>query len=406
MDVLDAPVVEEVRPTSLPSTRSVPDASMIREAAALLAAAQRPMLLVGDGAAYSGAQRQLTRVAELIGAQVWDADSGEVNIDWKHPLYMGMTGHMFGYQSLPTMRNADVTLICGTYALPEVFPELGSIFAEGSRVIHIDLNTYEIAKNHPVDLGMLGDPRETLALLADALDAALTPDQRAAARARTDSLQQAKEASRATALAKDREARDAVPLHMSRFMEELVAHLPEDAILFDEALTNSPAVSRYFPPSRTGQYFMTRGGSLGVGFPGGIGAKLANPDKTVVAFSGDGGSMYTIQALWSAVRHNVATKFVVCNNGSYRLLQANISAYWQERTIPSHAFPLSFDLSTPPIRFDELARGLGVQAVRVEKPWEIASAIEQALAHPGPFLIDLVLEGETRPDLIGVRCGH
>ena len=71
-----------------------------------------------------------------------------------------------------------------------------------------------------------------------------------------------------------------------------------------------------------------------------------------------------------------------------------------ERTaIPKHDFPLSFDLSTPPLQFHEMARSMGVQSVRVEKPWEIAPAIRQALAHPGPFLIDLVLEGDTHPEL-------
>jgi benzoylformate decarboxylase len=115
--------------------------------------------------------------------------------------------------------------------------------------------------------------------------------------------------------------------------------------------------------------------------------------------------MYTIQALWSAARHNVNAKFVVCNNRSYRILQLNIKAYWQEQAIPEHDFPLSFDLSKPAIRFDEMARAMGVEAVRVEKPQEIAPAIRQALAHPGPFLIDLVLEGNVHPEMVGVKCG-
>jgi benzoylformate decarboxylase len=151
---------------------------------------------------------------------------------------------------------------------------------------------------------------------------------------------------------------------------------------------------------------LTRGGSLGVGIPGAIGAKLANPDKTVIGFTGDGGSMYTIQALWTAARHNVDAKFVVCNNRSYRILQYNIQQYWKELGLPERDFPLSFDLSKPILRFDEMARSMGVEAVRVEKPEEIAPAIRQALSHPGPFLIDLLLEGNVHPEMIGVRCGQ
>jgi thiamine pyrophosphate-dependent acetolactate synthase large subunit-like protein len=193
---------------------------------------------------------------------------------------------------------------------------------------------------------------------------------------------------------------------MARFMEELVKQIPPDALIFDEALTNSPPITRLHPPSKTGQYFLTRGGSLGVGFPGAIGAKMANPDKTVIGFSGDGGSMYTIQALWTAARHNTDVKFVVCNNASYRLLQLNIGVYWQEREIPKHDFPLGFDLSHPAIRFDELAKSLGAGSVRVEKASEIGPAIQQALAHRGPFLIDLILEGDSHPDRVGNTCGQ
>lgn len=406
-DILDAPVVEEVRPTSLPSTRVAPAEGMIREMAGMLAGATKPMIFIGDGVAYSGAQEELTRVAELLGAEVWEADAGEVNMRYNHPLYQGMTGHMFGSASLPVMQRGDVVLICGTYVLPEVFPELGDIFASGAKVIHIDLNAYEIAKNHPVDLGVVADPKLSLGLLANTLDEVMSSEQRSAAQERTATLANAKETKRAAALEADHAARDQVPMKMARFAAELVAQLPsQDVIIFDEALTSSPELVRYWPPQYTGQYFLTRGGSLGVGIPGAIGAKLANPDKTVIGFTGDGGAMYTIQALWSAARHNVNAKFVVCNNASYRLLQLNIEQYWSERNIAKHDFPLSFDLSHPPIQFAEMARSMGVQAVRVEKPWEISQAIEQALAHPGPFLIDLVLEGDTHPERIGETCGQ
>ena len=76
-------------------------------------------------------------------------------MSYSHPLYQGATGHMFGYQSLPNTSKGDVNLICGTYMLPEVFPELGEIYQPGAKVIHIDLNAYDIAKNHRVDLGMV-----------------------------------------------------------------------------------------------------------------------------------------------------------------------------------------------------------------------------------------------------------
>ena len=84
--------------------------------------------------AYSGAQDELTKVAELLGAEVWEADAGELNMSYSHPLYQGMTGHMFGSASLPLMQSGDVNLVCGTYILPEVFPILGDIFADDAKI--------------------------------------------------------------------------------------------------------------------------------------------------------------------------------------------------------------------------------------------------------------------------------
>jgi benzoylformate decarboxylase len=406
MDVLDAPAVDPVRPTLIPSTRVVPDDDLLAQVAATLADARKPMIFIGDGIADSEAQDELTHVAELLGAEVWAADSGEVNMAFGHPLYQGMTGHMFGYESLPTTRKGDVNLVCGTYMVPEVFPELGNIFDPGSKTIHIDLNAYEIAKNHPVDLGLVSDPKLTLELLGKRLQSVMTPAQVQAAQGRAEEIGRAKEAKVNAELEQYRAKRDSVPLGFSRFMEELAQQLPKDSIIFDEALTNSPPVIRYVNVSRPRSYFLTRGGSLGVGIPGTIGAKLANPEKTVVGLIGDGAAMYTIQGLWTVVRHRLNVKFVICNNRSYRLLQVNLLAYWNERKVKPHGYPLSFDLSEPELRFDKIAESYGIEALRVERPEQVAPAITRMLQHPGPFLIDAVIEADVHPKLIGVRCGQ
>jgi len=188
-------------------------------------------------------------------------------------------------------------------------------------------------------------------------------------------------------------------------MQELATQLPNDAIIFDEALTSSPDLVHALPPTTPGQYFLGRGGSLGVGLPGALGLKLAHPDKTVIGFSGDGGSMYTIQALWTAAHHKIGAKFIICNNHSYQLLKLNIQQYWRERQLPEREFPSSFDLYGPDIRFDELARAMGVRAARVEMPEQIGPAIRQALADDVPFLIDLVLADEV-PDHVVQKVVH
>jgi thiamine pyrophosphate-dependent acetolactate synthase large subunit-like protein len=391
MDVLDQVIEEDVRPSTRVHTRVRPDDDALREAAQLLVAARNPLILMGDGVTFSGAQAELQQVAELLGAPVWGVNSSEVNLQASHPLYQGNTGHMFGADSQRAVKDHDSILVVGTYVFPEVFPALSGAFDDGTSIVHIDLNAYEIAKNHPVDVGLLGDPKVTLAALADMIQAQQDDAGRQAARDRAERFGQTKRAAHAQAVDADTEHAQDVPLQMSSFMRELARHLPADALIFDEALTNSPAITRYLPDLGPGQFFQTRGGSLGVGIPGALGLQLAHPGKTVVGFTGDGGGMYTIQALWTAAHHQIPAKFVVCNNHSYKLLKLNIDQYWSERDVTRHAFPRSFDLAPPFIRFDEMARSMGVASERVERPEEIAPAIARMLGHSGPYLIDLVL---------------
>ena len=105
-------------------------------------------------------------MAELVGAEVWGADSSEVNMNALHPQFKGLLGHMFGSHSREITSKADVLLIVGTYVFPEVFPALQNVFAPDAKVIHIDLDSYEIGKNFPVDLGVMSDPKVTLQWLA------------------------------------------------------------------------------------------------------------------------------------------------------------------------------------------------------------------------------------------------
>src|SRR3954468_18559835 len=118
MDVLDAPNDQKIVPSAFPSTRGTPTAERGAQAAAMLAAANNPLIIMGDGIAQSGAQEELTRVAELLGAEVWGANSSEVNISARHPLFKGLLGHMFGEHSRELTAPADAVLICGTYVFP------------------------------------------------------------------------------------------------------------------------------------------------------------------------------------------------------------------------------------------------------------------------------------------------
>ncbi|WP_214412395.1 thiamine pyrophosphate-binding protein [Sphaerisporangium fuscum] len=380
LDVLDQPNDEPVLPSTVPHTRTVPVHELVASAAAMLRGAGRPLVLIGDGVAESGAQEELTRVAELLGAEVRGVTVSEMCIDARHPLYGGELGHMFGEVSRAAVEKADAVLVVGTYLFPEVFPDLASPFRPGTRIVHVDLNSYEIAKNHPVTLGLVADPRATLAALEGELRRSMTPGEREAAARRLRAATEARPPERED---------DSLP---AAFAAQLAARAPEDVMVFDEGLTASGVLAAHLPARLPGHWFQTRGGSLGVGIPGAVGIKIAHPEKTVVGFTGDGGSMYTIQALATAVREGVGAKFVVCDNRGYRLLDLNIEQYWRERDIPPHAFPRSFDLSRPEIGFVDIARGLGVEAVRVDKHSQVEEAVERMLLDDRPFLVHLITE--------------
>jgi benzoylformate decarboxylase len=390
-DVLDMPNDEPVVPSSIPDTRVAPSPEAIAHAAGLLADAENPVIIIGDGVSHAHAHNGLVAVAERLGAGVWGAMVSELNIPWSHPLYRGLTGHMFGTTSRRIVEDADAVLICGTYVFPDVFPLVENPFRPDAKIVHIDLDTYALAKNHAVTLALASDPKPTLALLADALAARMTPAQKQAATARAEELGADKAAARLRDLAADAERREAVPLYMSAFAEELAKHLPPDAIVYDEALTSS-GLTRYLVPERPGSFYQTPGGTLGVAFPGAVGVKIAHPDRTVIGFGGDGGALYTFQALWTAAHYRVAAKFVVCNNRSYRLLKDNLVVYWRDMNIQQTNFPPSFDIHDPEVDYVALAKGLGVPGLRVTKPGEIAGAITAMLSHDGPFLIDLIME--------------
>jgi thiamine pyrophosphate-dependent acetolactate synthase large subunit-like protein len=407
-DILDEYCTEEVFATSVPDTRVLPQPAAIEAAAMLLMQADRPTIYIGDGVSRSGAQSALAEVAELLGADVWGVDGGNLNMSYRHPMWRGQTGHMFGSHSLSITQSGDVNLVVGTYMLPEVFPELGGIYGPAAKTIHIDLDTDSIAKNHPVEFGLLGDPRITLEALASRLRSLMPADRhdRAAQTVSSAATARATEQERARESVTPGDGGSPGSLHFGHFMRELIEHLPPNALVFDEALTNSPALTAYLLPSEPGQFFQTRGGSLGTALAGGIGLQASAPHRTVVAVSGDGGGMYVLQSLWSAVRHALPVKFVICNNRSYRLLQANITQFWAERDIVGRAFPLSFDLSKPALNFADLARGFGMESARIETQDQIAPAILQALANQGQFLLDVMLDGDVHPELIGVRCGQ
>jgi len=185
---------------------------------------------------------------------------------------------------------------------------------------------------------------------------------------------------------------DASPITAPRLMHEIKQVLPDNYLVFSEGITNSRHVEMAIAPDEPGRLVKVRGGGIGPGLPGSLGAALAFPDKKVVGICSDGAAMYSITALWTAAHHKIPVTYVMLGNGSYRILKLNMVEYLGEAA-RGRTF-IGMDLTEPVLRFDRMAESMGVPAVRVEQPHDLAGALAEAMNHKdGPYLVDVALEG-------------
>jgi benzoylformate decarboxylase len=393
MDCLDEEVDLDIRPSTRISTRVTPNNDLIKEMTSILLSAQNPLFLIGDGLSFSGAKEEAEKFAELLGYPIYGCDSSEVNVSFQHPLFMGLTGHMFGTASREIVKDADVIFICGTYIFPEVFPiTTGDVFKKGAKLIHVDLDTWETAKNFPVDIAVMADPKLTLKALCEELEKLMTDSDRAKAKERFERYSQQAADALKQAIARDDATIDNKPIKTARLMRELSKFITKDTLIFDEAITSGAELGRYIRPTEAGQFFQVREGILGVGIPGGVGLKIAHPDRPVVAFAGDGGGSFGIHALYTAARYETAVVFIICNNASYKILKYNLMNYWGDPETPPRPFPENMDLTNPVMDFRKIAEGMGLTAFRVEEPSELSGVLEKAFNLGKPCLVDVLLD--------------
>lgn len=372
MDVLDAENKEALWASPILDFNTSPSSEQTAAIAEILTDARHPIILAGDGVNAADAVSELEQCAGLLGAPVYGVNSSCLNISQLSPYYQGDLGHMFGKNSKKAVQDADVVLVIGTYLFPEVFPCLDFPFRPDAKIIHVDLDSCEIAKNHPVTLGICANPRLVLKMVNIRLEHMAVPARSARIKEFTDGAKELPQDS-STAAA---------------FVETIAELSDDNLIIFDEALTASGYLTTYLPRTQNGTYFQTRGGSLGVGIPGAMGIQLAKPKNSVLAFTGDGGSMYTIQALHTARRYHIPAKFVICNNKRYHLLDQNMEVYWKDQNLPLHQQPECFSLE-PAVDFVTLARSMGVDGVKATTPQEARAAAKALMSAEGPFLVDL-----------------
>ena len=347
-----------------PFTPPQPDPDRIAKAAALIAGAKAPMIFVGAGAIE--ARDEILELAEMIDAPVVAFRSGRGILSNAHELGLTMAA---AYKLWPT---TDLMIGIGTrMELPTTFR--WPFKPDGLKSIRIDIDPVEM-RRLIVDAGIVADAKAGTAALAAAVSKAgyrKTAGRRATIReASAASLQEIQR----------------VQPQMA-YLNVLRAVLPHDAIVTDE-LSQVGFASWYGFPVYEPRTFITSGyqGTLGAGFPTALGAKVAHPDRPVVAITGDGGFMFAVQELATAVQYNIGVVTLVFNNNSYGNVRRDQRERFDGRVVAS-------DLVNPD--FVRLAESFGVAASKVTSPDQFKSALETALAHGGPYLIDIEIPRDS-----------
>lgn len=384
----------DLSPARIPDRRVRPPLDALVRAAELLAQAQNPAILAGSRVTEADATKELVRVAQRLGATVYaeqQTSHGRLPMPADHPLYAGGLP-LWGPQVSETLSRFDMVLVVGMNLLRLYIHQEPAIpIPRQVRLIHLDADPWEVGKNYPVEVGLLGDPKAGLAELELLIQKSQSSEQASAAVSRSEVRAALRKAERDSTLAEIESQRDRRPMTPQVFMEALCRGFPANVALVEEAVT-----THQYLPERLGilreprGYFGHRGWALGWGLGCAVGVKLAWPDRPVLALSGDGAAMYGVQALWTAAHHRVPVTFVIANNAQYKILKVSGDVMELPEMLQKNY--LAMDLVDPEIDFVGLATALGVRARHVSEPEDLSEQVGAALAAAEPVLLDVVVD--------------
>ena len=288
----------------------------------------------------------------------------------------------------------DLLLLIGGPFFEEIWHDAEPAVPTGCKVMQIDSSHTRLAQNLSLDLGLVGNLAATLPAISAQLSERASDGFVGAARARNEQLQAAKASATQAATERLEALADASPMTPANALASISAALPERTIVVDESITASLDVGARFDYKRPGDFYAAAGGGIGQGIAGAIGVQVAQPDRRVLAISGDGSAMYSIQALWTAAHHQLPIVFLILSNREYRILKHNIDIYRQRFDVASNKPYPHMDLTDPQIGFPALAAGMGVAAELVEELAAIPDALDRAFAANAPYLVEAVVSGK------------
>jgi acetolactate synthase-1/2/3 large subunit len=371
-----------IDPTTLsaPARRIRPDRADIARAAALIARAKRPLILVGGGIHLSQGYDALLALAQAQSIPVAHTMSGKGGIACTHPLSAGLFGR-YSRIANELIDATDCLLVVGC-KLGEIATKRYALPSSSIPLIHLDILAEEIGRCSPAAVALWGDARAGLEDLAQAL----TDDARQACAARADYIGEIPTRMRAWRTdAAPRLDSSERPIHMARLCRELNQALPAESILVADGGFAGHWTGLLYDTKSPGRHFIPDRGlaSIGYGLPGGIGAALAAPATPVVAITGDGGFNMMLGELETARRAGVGLTVVVVNNAASGYVKALQHAMFRGRYQSSDLVEMDYAA---------IARAMGCAGIRVEDPDRLSSALSEGLTEPSrPTVLDIVV---------------
>ena len=372
-----------------------PSEEAVTRAADLLAGASFPVLTEGKELNRFGGTDELMEIAEILGAPVFKevyAAHAPMSFPSTHPHYAGMFTTDPHYP-----KDFDVFWSLGgtMFSLGAHSPH--PLVPRTTKVIHTGLDASEIGRSYPVDLAMMANPKVAAREIAEELRKRnLKTTAVEERRRKVEEYHQ--ERRRKLDAAAEKKWNDS-PISVERLMVEVNRSLDPDAIAVTELITAEFYLPSYFDIDHTRKEserrrnLTTCGGVLGWGVPAALGAKIAKPDRQVVALVGDGSLQFGIQALWTASRYQIPIGVIVWNNGEYQANRRYLNAYGKRAAATGKYIGCS--LGSPAIDNVALAKGYGVEGERIEDPEKLQPALARCLRAVGegrPYLLDVAVE--------------
>jgi acetolactate synthase-1/2/3 large subunit len=355
----------------------------IRRAAQMIWESGRPMVYAGGGIIHGNAHEELRELVEIVDAPAVTTLMGLGTLPGSHPNFISMPGMHGSYAANMGMYEADLLIALGVRFDDRVTGRLAS-FAPHAKVIHVDIDPSEIGKNRAADLPIVGDVKRVLEKLNKVLEET-KPE-----------LSGRKSAERTAWWKQIRAWKDEHPLAPSFSMDEIK---PQHLMAEIDRISNGQAIVctdvgqhqmwsaqliRYDKP----RIWINSGGlgSMGFGVPSALGAQYANPDKLVFAIAGDGGFQMSIPELATLANYGLPVKIIVMNNGYLGMVRQ-----WQELFYNNRLSQVTLDSFPEP---EKLAGAYGFRGRTVERPEDLRAALEEAVADPGPYLLNVRVSRE------------